>query len=147
MSRLWTSIRWEWKWSASNWLCLLRYYVTMMHGQQNIKIIKFIRTLLLILCLQSVIGRLQPPIWDEWRTHAFRHSDVSHPRSDIYEKLPSTTVNGRAVKDDILSWVTTLSYWILCYSNWLRKLTYLYGKKNPQQECSKNHVQLRVRKF
>jgi hypothetical protein len=36
MSRLWTSIKWKVK-CASSWYCLLRNYVTMIHGQQNIK--------------------------------------------------------------------------------------------------------------
>jgi hypothetical protein len=36
MSRLWTAIKWNVK-CVSSWYCLLRNYVTMIHGQQNIK--------------------------------------------------------------------------------------------------------------
>ena len=53
-------------------------------------------------CLYSVIERLQPPVWDEQQAHIFRHADISHPRSDIYEKVASTAVNGRAMKYGIL---------------------------------------------
>jgi hypothetical protein len=36
MTRHWTSIKWKWKWSVHQvGMCLLRNYVTMMHGQQN----------------------------------------------------------------------------------------------------------------
>jgi hypothetical protein len=36
MSRLWTSIKWKVK-CVSSWYCLSENYVTMIHGQQNIK--------------------------------------------------------------------------------------------------------------
>jgi hypothetical protein len=38
MSKLWTLKKRKWK-CVSSWLCLVRNYVTMMHGQKNIKFI------------------------------------------------------------------------------------------------------------
>jgi hypothetical protein len=37
MSGLWTVMNCKWKWVLTSWLCLLRNYITMIHGQQNIQ--------------------------------------------------------------------------------------------------------------
>jgi hypothetical protein len=44
MSRLWTSIKWKVK-CVSSWYGLLRNYVTMIYGQQNIKFKKFLSSI------------------------------------------------------------------------------------------------------
>jgi hypothetical protein len=44
MSRLWTSIKWKVK-CVSSWYCLLRNYVTIIHGQQKIKFYNKIKIL------------------------------------------------------------------------------------------------------